>query len=46
MSSEPHLGPLPYFDHHLKTLDESYIQFFQERYIRRIHLLRRVPLTL
>ncbi|KIJ45715.1 hypothetical protein M422DRAFT_251018 [Sphaerobolus stellatus SS14] len=31
MSSESQTGPLPYFDYQLRTLDESYIQYFQER---------------
>ncbi|KAF8592006.1 RhoGAP-domain-containing protein [Ramaria rubella] len=48
--SETFLGPLPFFDYHLKTLDESYIQFFQERVrieeiyvdsLRRLHLKHR-----
>lgn len=33
--SEPSLqsGPLPLFDHHLKLLTDSFLNFFQERYV-------------
>lgn len=27
-------NPVALFDYHLKVLDASYIQFFQERYVR------------
>lgn len=34
-TSEPslHSGPLPLFDHHLKVLTDSFLSFFQERYV-------------
>jgi len=33
--SEPSLqsGPLPLFEHHLKVLSDSFLNFFQERYV-------------
>ncbi|KAF8528039.1 RhoGAP-domain-containing protein [Hysterangium stoloniferum] len=50
MISNAQLGPLPYFDFHVKTLEDSYIQFFQERIrieefyvdaLQRLHLRHR-----
>jgi hypothetical protein len=37
--SEPQHGPIPLFEHHLKVLTDSYLSFFQERFVHSVSVI-------
>jgi hypothetical protein len=38
-------GPIPLFEHHLKVLTDSYLSFFQERFVHLVILIHRPKVT-